>query len=113
MEGVALVLRFPMEESIVEYQWSFPEVSPRPKSDGKAHGGYQIRSKSVECRLDLQEGGVNPARDPQGEREGGELLPSNLGVGGQRRSKSIWKRTCSLISVETRGECAKRSIPRP
>ena len=47
---VELVLRFPMEESIVEYQWSFPEVSPRPKSDGKAHGGYQIRSKSVECR---------------------------------------------------------------
>lgn len=26
--GVKLVLRFPMEEGIVEYQWSFPEVSP-------------------------------------------------------------------------------------
>lgn len=50
VEGVELVLRFPMEESIVEYQWSFPEVSPPPSSDGKAHGGYQIRSKSVECR---------------------------------------------------------------
>lgn len=26
--GVKLVLRFPMEEGIMEYQWSFPEVSP-------------------------------------------------------------------------------------
>lgn len=25
---VKLVLRFPMEEGIVGYQWSFPEVSP-------------------------------------------------------------------------------------
>lgn len=31
--GVKLVLRFPMEEGIVEYQRSFPEVSPKPKSD--------------------------------------------------------------------------------
>lgn len=26
--GVKLVLRFPVEQGIVEYQWSFPEVSP-------------------------------------------------------------------------------------
>lgn len=48
--GVKLVPRFPKEESIVEYQWSFPEVSPNLNLTVKPTEGYQIRSKSVECR---------------------------------------------------------------
>lgn len=83
------------------------------RSDGKAQRRYQIQS-NLAAGDTYRRGGINPACDPLGKQSvGGELLPSNLGVGGQRRRKSIWTSTCSLISVETRGGCAKRSIPRP
>lgn len=82
------------------------------KSDGKAQRRPQMKSKLVAGDT-YRRGGINPACDPLGKQRVGGLLPLNLGVGGQRRRKSIWTSTCSLISVETRGGCAKRSIPRP
>lgn len=82
------------------------------KSDSKAQRRHQIQSKFVGGDTHRR-GEINPACDPLGKQSVGGLLLSNLGVGGQRRRKLIWTSTCSLISVETRGGCAKGSIPRP
>ena len=91
--------------------WSISGVSlrcpPHPKSDSIRYGLNLLSADETYRRGNSTQPVILRVSGGWG------LLPSNLGVGGQRRSESIWKRTCSFISVETRGGCAKRSIPRP
>lgn len=95
------------------YQLSFPEVFPIPNYLIKAQTGHQIGSECAECRWETCWRGRPSLWSSGSVSRIGVLLSSDFGVGEQRRSKSMWRRTCSLISVETRGGCAERSVPRP